>query len=109
MHLKLDYPLRFLLLITLLAALSSQPAFPNEQADFSPVKIEGSIQLDGIRDEPFWNEEARLPVDRPVEIRRLDEVARGGGAPRPANDELRCLTRHGCGCYNAVSLEVLTC
>lgn len=29
---------------------------------FSPVKITGVLQLDGVLDEPFWNEEARMPL-----------------------------------------------
>jgi len=37
-------------------------AFGNDPEYFIPKKIEGEIRLDGVLDEAFWNEEAKVPL-----------------------------------------------
>ncbi|MCB9283548.1 MAG: carbohydrate binding family 9 domain-containing protein [Lewinellaceae bacterium] len=56
----------FFFLLPLL--LSSRPASADGLEPIIPKKIEGTVHLDGLLDEPFWNAEARLPVTqhRPV-------------------------------------------
>ena len=50
------------ILSLLLVVLASQSAISAGFEGFTPLRIEGSVKLDGVLDEPFWNADACLPL-----------------------------------------------